>query len=217
MQKRVAFTLVELVLSIVVVGVVILSIPLIVKQSNANIVQSQNVIGYFNALTLMETIRSKPWDDSNIIDYQKSGEYYILNTSDSANNCFEMTQGSNKYTKKGLGNYDRRRMCDPDKKTATSIKPNGSSTLNSINSFNGYKTNVSNGGNNIFSLETEIKYVNINFTTGVITDTNNTSDVKRITISLNRILPDGNQELVSKYTYYATNIGTNIPASKDNA
>ena len=66
-MRRSAFTFIELVFSIVVVGLVILSIPLIVRQSNANTIESQNVIGYYNALTLMNKYRNKLWVLGNIL------------------------------------------------------------------------------------------------------------------------------------------------------
>ena len=109
-MRRSAFTFIELVFSIVVVGLVILSIPLIVRQSNANTIESQNVIGYYNALTLMNTIRNKPWDRGNIQgqvdDFTASGGYYILNTGDANLNCRVLDQSKpNIISKPGLRVY----------------------------------------------------------------------------------------------------------------
>lgn len=212
---RSSFTLIELTLSIVVVGLVILSIPLIVRQTSVNTVESQNVMGYYNALSLMETIRKKPWDKNNVADFEKSGDYYILYTDDAPNNCKKLP-GSNVYGKNGLSNADNRRLCDPLKKKASAIKADGK--LDSINSFKGYTQNIVNNNNKVvFKLVANVEYVNINFNNGNITTSNRTTDVKKITVSLQRVNPDGKAEVISNYIYYATNIGTNIPITKDNS
>lgn len=237
-MKKNAFTLIELVFSIVAVGIVILSIPLIIKQSNANTIQSQNVLGFYNALTLMETIKNKPWDTNNLNDFNISGEYYILETNGGYNCALDKSiippgQGGNPnnpqgtptaqiYTKKGLGNANRRRMCDPDRKQATDNNYNDS--LSSINHFNNHKLEIKSNGNTIFRLETKINYARVNFGTnqvaGSLTPTNNTDDVKEITISLFRmptqLNAQGVEEPVAVYKYYAANIGTDIPFIKDN-
>lgn len=236
--KRNAFTMIELIFSIVIVGVVILSIPLIVRQSNANTIMSQNVIGYYNALTLMETIKSKPWDRNNIDDFNASGVYYILGTGNTTTDCkqstvnFQVTekqadgteitvtkQAEQIKTKKGLANANKRRMCDPNGKSASAISFN--SALQSINDFNSYEKKVLSNGAEIFQLKTSIEYVGVNFengtTTGNITAARGAmDDIKEIKITLLRINPAGGSEDIAVFTYYAANIGTDIPLIKDN-
>lgn len=221
-MKRAAFTFIELVFSIVIVGIVILSIPLIVRQSNANTIESQNVIGYYNALTLMETIKNKPWDTNNVVDFEKSGEYYILFTDNANTDCKPSTAALNIYTKPGLGNADRRRMCDPSRKKASPIPSSSNSALDSINAFNGYSRTITSGGNTFFTITANVRYVNVNFgsgtTAGNITNLGGggTTDVKAVTITLSRNLPNNTMEVISNYIYYAANIGTDVPFSKDN-
>lgn len=219
-MKKAGFSFIELVFSIVIIGLVILSIPLIVRQSNANIMESQNVLGYYNALTLMETIKNKPWDTNNVSDFEKSGEYYILNTDTTKFNC-EKVKDTNIFSKPGLGNADRRRMCDPNQTKASIIRSN--SALNSINSFHGYSKKIQGGGNDYFEITATIRYADINFGSGTTQGfinpitTNATSDVKQITIQLFRINPNtSTNELTATFNYYAANIGTDIPFSKDN-
>lgn len=235
--RRSAFSFIELIFSIVVVGLVILSIPLIVRQSNANAIESQNVLGYYNALTLMETIRSKPWDAANVADFKNSGEYYILLTDENAPQCKrppknepgDPTAKANYWTKDGLGNADRRRMCDPGTKDdptprrATAIVKNDK--LESIGAFNDHEGTTNVGGNAFFKLKVKVEYVDANLKTGinpgnpaVFTGANGrTSDVKKITITLRRNNPiKDTQDDVSTYTYYAANIGTDVPFSKAN-
>lgn len=215
-MRRAAFTFIELVFSIVIVGLVILSIPLIVRQSNANTMQSQNVIGYYNALTLMETIKNKPWDRSNVDDFEKSGEYYILQTGNVATDCKKDTS-SNIWTKPGLGNADRRRMCDPLQRNAQDIKPDNA--LSSINDFHNYTQKISAKGNIFFNIDVAINYVNVNFGSGLnpgrITNATRPTDVKAITLTLNRSV-GSTKEAIAKFTYYAANIGTDVPFAKDN-
>ena len=239
--KRAAFTMIELIFSIVIVGLVILSIPLIVRQSNLNTAMSQNVIGYYNALTLMETIKSKPWDKNNVADFISSGEYYILNTDEDSCKILTITTGikdddgnianvgKNIYTKKGLSTANKRRMCDPDQtKKASAIAANNA--LESINDFHNYEVAVYSdidSNQQIFKLKVAVDYVRVNFGNGVnnanvvgrINNPNgNTSDVKRIRITLIRMLD--NQEIdkdgEAVFTYYAANIGNDIPLIKDN-
>ena len=238
--KRAAFTMIELIFSIVIVGLVILSIPLIVRQSNLNTVMSQNVIGYYNALTLMETIKSKPWDKSNVADFISSGEYYILDTDEDSCKILTITTGvkddagnianvgKNIYTKKGLSTANKRRMCDPNRKKARAIAANNA--LESINDFHNYEVAVYSdidSNQQIFKLKVAVDYVRVDFGNGVnnanvvgsINNPNgNTSDVKRIRITLIRMLD--NQEIdkdgEAVFTYYAANIGNDIPLINDN-
>lgn len=239
--KRSAFTMIELIFSIVIVGIVILSIPLIVRQSSANTIMSQNVIGYYNALTLMETIKSKPWDRSSISDFNASGVYYILNTGNNDTDCkpstvnFQVTERQDDgteitvtkqavqiNTKRGLANANKRRMCDPNNKNASAISANNN--LESINDFQDYEKKVIgkvSDGNEIFTLKTNIKYAGINFGNGTqagsITGARRaTDDIKTINITLERINPNGTSEAIATFTYHAANIGTDIPLIKDN-
>lgn len=221
-MRRSAFTFIELVFSIVVVGLVILSIPLIVRQSNANTIESQNVIGYYNALTLMNTIRNKPWDLGNtqgvVNDFTASGGYYILNTGNTNINCRVLDPGKpNIISKPGLGISDRRRMCDPSAKQAQSITQ--SSNLDNIGAFNNYSQTITSGGNNFFTLDVSVKYVDVDFGNGTnagkITNATGITDIKEIEVKLSRHI-NGANEPVSTYKYYATNIGTDVPFAKDN-
>ncbi|MBR7117775.1 MAG: hypothetical protein IKC84_00185 [Helicobacteraceae bacterium] len=221
-MRRSAFTFIELVFSIVVVGLVILSIPLIVRQSNANTIESQNVIGYYNALTLMNTIRNKPWDLGNIQgpldNFTASGGYYILNTGNTGLDCRVLDPSKpNIISKPGLGISDRRRMCDPSAKQAQSIAQSGN--LDNIGAFNGYSQTITSGGNNFFILDVIVKYVDVDFgndtTAGTIVNANGITDIKEIEVKLSRHL-NGTKEHVSTYKYYATNIGTDVPFAKDN-
>lgn len=251
-RQRAGFTMIELIFSIVIVGLVILSIPLIVRQSNLNTAMSQNVIGYYNALTLMETIKSKPWDTNNIADFETSGEYYILNTSDpNGYNCqtipvtmnvLEYNQTTdnlewqkksitgNTRSKKGLSLANKRRMCDKDITKSAKANSGDSSKLQSINHFNNYETLVySDAANNteIFKLKVAVDYVPVNFgageNVGIVGDpVANTTDVKRIQIKLIRRVKDNNNVIdvdadgEAVFTYYAANIGSDIPLVKDN-
>lgn len=221
-MRRSAFTFIELVFSIVVVGLVILSIPLIVRQSNANTIESQNVIGYYNALTLMNTIRNKPWDLGNIqgpVDnFTASGGYYILNTGNTNLDCRVLgLSKQNIISKPGLGISDRRRMCDPNSNTAQAITK--SDKLDNIGAFNDYSQTIRSNGNDFFTLDVNVKYVNVNFgndtTAGKITDATGITDIKEIEVKLSRNF-DSKKEPVSTYKYYATNIGTDVPFAKDN-
>lgn len=217
MKNRKALTLIELVFSIVIVGIAVMSIPIIIRNSNANTIQSQNTLGYYNALTLIDTIKSKPWDTNNIGDFEKSGIYYILYTGNNSIDCY-LDQNTKTYTKQGLSNTDRRRICDPGMKKATTIASNPN--LGSINAFNGYTKEIKVGNVTMFILKTKIEYVDINFTNGsniTITNSNNITNVKKITVTLSKPGVDTNtEEPISSYIYYASNIGTDVPASKDN-
>ena len=221
-MRRLAFTFIELVFSIVVVGLVILSIPLIVRQSNANLVESQNVIGYYNALTLMNVIKQKPWDLGNVNgttdDFTASGGYYILNTGNDSLDCRVLdTTKPNIISKPGLGISDRRRMCDPSSKMAQAITQ--SSSLDNIGAFNGYTQTITADSNTFFTINVVVRYVDIDFgsdaVAGSIIDTSSITDVKEIELDLYRRI-DGADELISTYKYYATNIGTDVPFAKDN-
>lgn len=231
---RPSFTLVELVVSIVVIGIATLSIPIIVKETSLNTIESQNIIAYYNALALMDTIRSKPWDRNNVEDYSKSGEYYILNTKDGLTGCTKREGALSFYSKPGLSGGDKRRMCDQGAKEASVIKKDNK--LESINDFDGYEATIRDydNKNDRFKLDVSVNYARMlrsfndnNCASGTVNDCTNTfqndlsknttSSFKKIDVNVYRVL-DGTKgkDPIAVFTYYAANIGTDTPYTKDN-
>jgi prepilin-type N-terminal cleavage/methylation domain-containing protein len=124
MQKK-AFTLIELVITIVIVGIVSLSFPLIMAQTSKNVqfaIQQEAVLA---AKTYIGTILSYPWDEN----IPTTGKSMILETDGSAaaDSAFERVTNTNLR----IGNIDgigRRRMVD-----ASLATKNPSGNINNAN------------------------------------------------------------------------------------
>ncbi|MDR1976415.1 MAG: prepilin-type N-terminal cleavage/methylation domain-containing protein [Campylobacteraceae bacterium] len=110
MKKR-AFTLIELVITIVIVGIVSLSFPMILMQSNKNIAFATQQEAILAAKTYIGTILSYPWDN-NIYTMGAGVKGMILETrSPASDNEFNRVVGTNLR----VGNIDgsnRRRLVD---------------------------------------------------------------------------------------------------------
>ncbi|MGP1580210.1 MAG: hypothetical protein ACTTH5_04240 [Wolinella sp.] len=206
--SRHSFTMIELVFAIVIVGFAILTIPVVVAQSNHLLRSSHNVQGYYHALALMQIIRIKPWDSANREDMNASDLYYVLDTDENAYDCKDVG-GFGFLRREGMfaRNFKGSRVCSQDSIKAKAI---AGSSLETIN-FAQYSEAIKeySASEDKFTLKAGAKYVDSSTLNDVANGTTNT---KKITIEL---LDSSSGKLLARYHYYATNIGTDAIASKD--
>ncbi|MDR3178191.1 MAG: prepilin-type N-terminal cleavage/methylation domain-containing protein [Campylobacteraceae bacterium] len=133
-----AFSLIELVVTIVIVGIVSMSFPLILRQTSANVAFAMQQEAILEAKTYMGTILSYPWDqNSTIID---NGNYRgIVVHVDSGDTLLE--------ARGGHISGDLRRKIGVDEATNGSIGICGNDLRckdrSSMNSFSGVKQELS--------------------------------------------------------------------------
>lgn len=79
-MKRRAFSFLELIFSIVIMGISFLSIPTIMVVMNRSTEATVDTKGYYHALAQMGIVMSKAWDENNVDDWDASNVVYILDT-----------------------------------------------------------------------------------------------------------------------------------------
>lgn len=210
--KRLGFTMIELIFVIVIVGISILTIPLMIDRSQENLKKSADVSGYYHALTLMQILRVKPWDikHRDQKDFETSNLYYILNTEESGYECDpDPLTGFNKRPGMASKEFRQRRFCYQG--AVINASPLNGDDITSL-SFASYTENVAR-----FSTSDEYKLTALNeyvpsgirpyYEADFATHITNTKRLK-ITLADNK----GND--IATYFYYATNISTDIPITK---
>ncbi|MDR1614535.1 MAG: type II secretion system GspH family protein [Campylobacteraceae bacterium] len=108
---RKAFTLIELILTIVIVGIVSLSFPLIMMQTSNNVELATQQEAILATKTYMGTILSRPWDENSL---DSSGMAVILETDSAvagiaADSEFNRVVGTNMRSG-NIDGYGRRRL-----------------------------------------------------------------------------------------------------------
>lgn len=150
---RKALTLIELILSMVIIGIVFTVIPRLVIAMNQNAQTTIKEEALYNALSLMGSIIALPWDNNNTVNSQ------ILNITNS--NSYDCKIGTSGYR---TGGFTGGRNCLPLENgsylfNASSILGREDGEYNDIDDFNGYKvTTHSACSSNLYDLNTTISY-----------------------------------------------------------
>jgi prepilin-type N-terminal cleavage/methylation domain-containing protein len=81
MVVKKAFSMIELIISIVIIGIVAASFPLILTQTSNNVAFAMQQEAILSAKTYMGTILSYPWDSGSIvIDAENNAKVVVLST-----------------------------------------------------------------------------------------------------------------------------------------
>lgn len=195
-MKR-GFSLIEIVFSIVIIGLAFTAIPAIIGILNENTKNMLASSSFYHAFAKAKMITNKPFDENNIKDFETSNIYYILDTDENNFDCnidgFRVGQYEGQY----------KRMCYPNQ-IAGMIGKEGSE-FNDIDDFDGLNEVVSN-----FEYRYKIDYVPTQFNDGNYTPTlassPNTTNTKRIKIEIKN---------GPTFYVYAFNIGVSRPYVKD--
>ncbi len=208
---RRAFTIIELLVSIVVIGIALMSLPLAIEQSAKSGEVASMQDSYYKAYSLLKEISSKPWD-------AKSATLYL----DGNNSLFlDVTNGDNTLSRVGnarIGSFypdNTMRIFYPNQTLASQIS---STNQNSIDGFNGFSESVANT-----ALSTSVDYVpdsaarnsDIEYTTWNISDgqtsQTNSTNLKRIKVTITK---QNSKTPAANLAYFSSNIGSNSVALK---
>lgn len=210
MMPRRAFTLVELIIMIVVLGIAFATLPAILGVSAKSVRGVSEVRGLYHGVAKMQVVLNKPWDEVNVNDFDTGGGYFVLRTFESD------TQGEVLFCdgdKNRSGHYPGldRRMCENADATAANLFT-AEGDFDDLDDFDG-DNDADIGG---FDVNTTVVYVAyaggspVNMPTA---GTAQTSNIKEITVTVS---DHATGTGITRYRYYATNIGLSRPYIKRN-
>jgi prepilin-type N-terminal cleavage/methylation domain-containing protein len=103
-----AFSMIELVISIVIIGIVAASFPLILTQTSNNVAFAMQQEAILTAKTYMGTILSYTWDTSSIVPTPGNNKKVVVLSTNNAN--FENTTSNSTLRKGHIDQPTRRQM-----------------------------------------------------------------------------------------------------------
>ncbi|MEY4504163.1 MAG: hypothetical protein RL154_456 [Pseudomonadota bacterium] len=204
---RCAFTIIELLVSIVVIGIAMMSLPLALEQSAKSGEVANMQDSFFKASVLAKEISSKPWDAKSAAQYLDGNGSLFLDVANGDPTLVRVGNGR-------IGSFsadNTMRIFYPQITTASTIS---SGNFNAIESFNGYET-----ASNNLKLSVSVDYVpdgairvgnnesatwNLNGGQSSLTQSTN---LKRIVVTATQNI--GGNEQISRLTYFSSNIGAN--------
>ena len=202
-KKFKAFTLIELIVAIIIVGITITAIPALLSSTGHLEEANLQEKSFFNAFSLLTILKMEMWDENNT----KGDNYYKVLTSqngDSELNC----------TRKGvieLNNSSGAVCADNDKYTShigldSGEDENNESTFDDIDDFNNYITQVQD-----VNLSVRVVYADDSqdYTKKVIffnetATSKKDSNVKKIEL---KVVNAKTGEVISVLRYFSSNIG----------
>ncbi|ADN08505.1 type II secretion system protein [Sulfurimonas autotrophica] len=175
MIKKNAFTLIELILSMVIIAIAFTVLPKILQLSAKVSVQNLKGEAMYNAIAYIGLIKSTAWDEENI----KYNDILLVANGDSDYDC-------NTTTTYRIGGFDGSRNCK-NAKNASSLGSDSNESYN--NDMDDFDTiNATNNTNSrAYDLNVSVDYLEDiaeNGNTFSSTTKSNTTNTKRITIKV---------------------------------
>lgn len=205
MVSRYGFSLIELIFAIVIIGITVLSLPMVNQVTSNTIENNLAQEAIFAAAVTVNQATSYKWDENSDIDDNLSSK--VINTGD----C-------NSSTKKMLGHIMRRCLNDttiPTSAIGTDGNETESDDIDDRDTANVF-TSIFETASNAFlteahgykeDYESAISVTYSTFGDGV--DVSN--DMKRVTVTIN----DSDDEILTELTAYSANIGEVKPDSRE--
>jgi len=190
---RKGLTLIELILSMLIISIVFSVVPKIIFASNKSMASSMKEDALFNAYTLLGTIYRLTWDENTL----KDGDILDTNESSACNNL-------------RVGGFSGSRNCEDSDDSATEINREDSN-YNDIDDYYDYNETITVAGNNKYQLSVDIYYVDENYTNHSKTDSKELKEIN-ITVAAHS---DNKQmkSFKSSFFYHSPNLGL-IPIKK---
>jgi Tfp pilus assembly protein PilV len=148
-----SFTLIELVIAIIVVGITVTSIPMLLSTVSNNMSTNLKSNSFFNAYSTLSLIESMDWDENNT----KGDNYYKVLTADNGDSELNCTRNGTKQLDNESG-----ADCDDNKTSSIGVdsgeNKDNSMTFDDIDDFDGYTvTNLAT-----YNIKVAVKYINDN-------------------------------------------------------
>ena len=179
-MKKNAFTLVELIFSIVIIAIVFTVVPKLMFATTKTMEISIKEDGLFAAMALIGSITRLPWDENTILtngqiiggtcNDTNTPEYYRIGGFLGSRDCLD---------------YDGSSVWDVSSPMG---QENGASDFNDIDDYHGYNTSTLNG---------RVQYdLDVNVT--------NTGDIKDVNV---KVSSTNKTTLCSSFFFYSANLG----------
>jgi prepilin-type N-terminal cleavage/methylation domain-containing protein len=223
---RKGLTLIELILSMVIIGIVFTVIPRLIMSMNQAAQTTVKEEAMYNAVALMGAIINLPWDNNNTVNNQ------ILNVTNKniydCNTSLPTGGGSLGYRIGGfVGGRDCRALRDGTYDFNASTDFNDSDGL--FNDIDDYNTDILNAEKNcsgttnkkLYSINTFVNYVDDPSVLGTVTLSDNnlstSSNTKRIIVKVgyHNDNKKGNSDCITALEYHSFNLG-NIQINSSN-
>ena len=199
--KKSSFTLIELIVAIIVIGVVVTSIPMLLATSSNVLETNQKEKSFFNAYALLNLLQTEEWDENNTA----GDNYYKVLTSDGGDselNC----------TRSGVVQLDNDSgaVCASDNNKTSAIGVDSGeddvSKYDDIDDFNGFSLKVSD-----FNMSVSVRYMvdSADYTAKHIffnenNSPTNSANLKFVEVNVSN---KDTHELIAVIKYISSNIG----------
>jgi type II secretory pathway pseudopilin PulG len=199
--KKSSFSLLELIIAIIVVGIAITSIPMLLKTTTNNQALNLEEKSFFSAFSLLNLIQTQEWDENNT----KDDNYYKVLTSNDGDTEL-------KCTRLGVLELNNSSGANCDDNTTSHIglddgeDKDDVTTYDDIDDFDGYSTIINN-----FKFNVHVRYMNDNsdYSAKNIFFNENSSSINNSNLKFLEIniTDKSNNKLIAVLKYTASNIG----------
>lgn len=231
-MKR-SFSLIELIITIVIMGLAFVAIPAIIQNSITTTSAINKSSGIYHGVAKMQIVKSKLWDHNNKQNFDQIGYYNALDITEGNGSINYITCNNNisspDYGKRsGHFHGENRRKCSMGIGGTPSINFGASGSfytlMQDIDDYNNdinYIFGSESATDSIYTLNTKVQYVNFIAPTNVNivnvqTKPANQADITNIKEITVTVTQEPNNEKIASYKYYATNIGLFRPLIKNN-
>ena len=184
---RKGLTLIELILSMMIVSIVFTIVPKIMFASNKSITLSMKEDALYNAYSLMGSILKLDWDENTV-----NTEGKILDAA--SNTCDDNRTGG----------FSGSRNCMDSDEVATEIGREDSD-YNDIDDYDDYDENITVGSKKRYKITVDINYVDANYTNHSKTST---QEYKELNVTVESHSDNKKTaNFKSSFFYYSTNLG----------
>jgi len=201
--KKYSFTLIELIISIMIVGIAVTSIPMLLNTVSNNQEVNLKEKSFFNAYALLTLLQTQEWDENNT----KGDNYYKVLTSDGGDSEL-------KCPRSGVVQLDNDSGadCASDDNKISSIRvdtgedEDNVSTFDDVDDFNNYSVII-----NDFNITAYISYMNdetdysvSNIYLNAENLKNSDSNIKLVELNITN---KNTNEIIAVLKYFISNIG----------
>ena len=182
-MRKNAFTLIELIFSIVIIAIVFTVVPKLMFVTTKTMEVSIKEDGLFSGMALMGNIIRLPWDENTVLSEGK-----ILDTT--ANTCTDYR----------IGGFVGSRNCLNASAAATPKGSFGSAGTfySDVDDYDTYST-MTIGGRVPYNLNVDVNYADVDFIAVAGTD-----EVKEVKVNVSAT---GKTNLCASFFYYSANLG----------
>jgi len=199
--KKSSFTLIELIVAIIIVGIAVTSIPMLLNTVSKNQVVAMKEKSFFNAYALLNLMQSQEWDENNTI----GDNYKKVLTSPNGNSGL-------RCTRKGVLELNNSSGAECDNNTTSHIgidaleDENNVSTFDDIDDFNGYSTlvNDTNISVKVYYMIDDADYSAKNISLNAEQISNGDSNIKFIELN---VTDNSTHKEIAILKYFTSNIG----------